>query len=276
MDNKLERRQALSIFLRQRRARLTPAEVGLPPGVRRRTPGLRREELAQLANIGASWYIWLEQGRDVHPSVQVLESLAQALRLTLNERRYLFLLADQSLPAYALPEEEQITPALQRLLTELEPVPAYVLGHRRDYLAWNRAADLILNISEPTPPHDHNSLWHFFVRPSTPQLYVEWERAGRNILADFHTVCARYPGDVLIEQLIADLKRVSPEFSCWWLEPEALSTVARLKVLQHPLLGRLEFEFLILQLPSDPDIAIHIYNLLGDSKEKLQKQLPLI
>src|SRR5579862_993028 len=93
-----ERRQVLADFLRERRANLSPADVGLPPGLRRRTPGLRREEVAQLANMGTSWYVWLEQGRDVHPSAQVLESLAQALRLTVNERRHLFLLAGQALP----------------------------------------------------------------------------------------------------------------------------------------------------------------------------------
>jgi transcriptional regulator with XRE-family HTH domain len=276
IDSDQERRQALAAFLRQQRARLTPAEVGLPAGMRRRTPGLRREEVAQLANIGASWYVWLEQGRDVHPSAQVLESLAQALRLTLNERRYMFLLAGQPLPAYTVPEEERASPALQRLLAELDPVPAYVVGRRLDYLAWNRAADLLLNISEPTPPYDFNSIWRLFVRPSTQRLFVDWERVGRHILAEFHTLSARYPKDRWIEQLIADLKRASPEFCDWWLQPEALSTAARRKALQHPLLGHVEFEFMILQLPSDPDVAIHIYTPLGDSRANLQKHLAIV
>src|SRR5438874_7593496 len=139
MDER-ERRQALADFLRTRRARLSPADVGLPSGMRRRTPGLRREEVAQLANIGTSWYVWLEQGRDVHPSTQVLESLAHALRLTVNERRHLFLLAGQPLPAPALPPEECVGPALQQLLDDLNPTPACVIGRRWDYLAWNKAA----------------------------------------------------------------------------------------------------------------------------------------
>src|ERR1700738_533487 len=103
-----ERRQALADFLRKRRASLSPIEVGLPVGARRRTPGLRREEVAQLANMGTSWYVWLEQGRDVNPSAQILESLAQALRLTPNEHRHLFLLAGQSLPSHAFPSAEHI------------------------------------------------------------------------------------------------------------------------------------------------------------------------
>src|SRR5581483_662732 len=127
-----ERHQALADFLRQRRARLAPSEVGLPPGLRRRTPGLRREEVAHLANIGTSWYVWLEQGREVHPSTPVLESLAQALRLTPNERRHLFLLAGQPLPAPVSPAEESIGPALQQVLSDLNPSPAYVLGRRYD------------------------------------------------------------------------------------------------------------------------------------------------
>src|SRR5215472_876272 len=106
---KNEHRQALADFLRKRRARLSPGEVGLPPGLRRRTPGLRREEVAQLANIGTSWYVWLEQGRDVNPSASVLESLAQALRLTLNERLHLFLLAGQALPPHIFPSEERVS-----------------------------------------------------------------------------------------------------------------------------------------------------------------------
>src|SRR5579875_3391953 len=120
-----DRRQALAHFLRQRRASLSPSEVDLPPGFRRRTQGLRREEVAQLANVGTSWYVWLEQGRDVHPSAQVLESLAQALRMTPNERRHLFLLAGQPLPPVVSPVTENVSQALQQMLDDLNPSPAY-------------------------------------------------------------------------------------------------------------------------------------------------------
>src|SRR5215469_5605486 len=133
--HKSERNLALADFLRKRRASLAPTEVGLPPGLRRRTPGLRREEVAQLANMGTSWYVWLEQGRDVHPSRQVLESLAQALRLTANERRHLFLLAGQPLPAPVSSAQERATPALQQVLDDLSPTPAYAIGRRYDFLA---------------------------------------------------------------------------------------------------------------------------------------------
>ncbi len=177
-----EYRQALADFLRQRRARLTPAEVGLPSGIRRRTPGLRREEVAQLANMGISWYVWLEQGRDVHPSASVLESLAQALRLTPNERRHLFLLAGQPLPPLSIsPTKESISPALQQVLDDLNPSPAYVLGRRYDYLAWNKAADGLFSISDialdTSSPYPRNLLWRLFTSPTTRAVPIGiWSR----------------------------------------------------------------------------------------------------
>src|SRR5690348_12579225 len=154
--NEDERRQALADFLRKQRERRSPAEVGLPPGLRRRTPGLRREEVAQLANIGTSWYVWLEQGRNVRPSVQVLESLAQALKLTPNERRHLFLLAGQALPPHMSPTKECVSPVLQQMLDDLNPIPAYVMGRRWDYLAWNQAAEEVLHIPAEGLPYERN------------------------------------------------------------------------------------------------------------------------
>src|SRR5947209_4633776 len=187
-----ERRQVLAAFLRQRRARLSPADVGLPPGIRRRTAGLRREEVAQLANIGTSWYVWLEQGRDVHPSAQVLESLAQALRLTVNERRHLFLLAGQALPPPLVsPEEESASLALQQMLDDLNPTPAYVMGRRYDYLAWNTAADGLFSLSEASPPYGRNLVWRLFTSP-TMQAQPNWEQLARGTLGEFRSASARH------------------------------------------------------------------------------------
>src|SRR5690242_2532234 len=194
---KSDQREALADFLRKRRASLSPAEVGLPAGLRRRTPGLRREEVAQLANIGISWYVWLEQGREVHPSVQVLECLAQALRLTPNERRHLFLLAGQPLPPPLSPAEENVGPALHQLLDDLNPSPAYILGRRYDYLAWNRAADALFAISDiladTSSPHAQNMVWRLFTSPTT-RARPNWEMVARATLAEFRTASARYPG----------------------------------------------------------------------------------
>ena len=160
-----ERRRTLADFLRQQRASLSPVAVGLPSRARRRTPGLRREEVAELANIGTSWYVWLEQARDVHPSADVLDSIALALKLTLNERRHLFLLAGRQLPPHLFPVVEQVSSTLQCVLNDLNPTPAYVLGRRWDYLAWNNAAACVLSLDQLKPPHTYNLLWQFFTNP---------------------------------------------------------------------------------------------------------------
>lgn len=271
--NESERRQALVDFLRKRRARLSPIEVGLPPGVRRRTPGLRREEVAQLANIGTSWYIWLEQGRDVHPSAPVLESLAQALRLTLNERRHLFLLAGQPLPPHTLPMEESTSPVLQQVIDDLSPTPAYVMGRRWDYLAWNNAADEVFTISRASSPYARNQVWQLFTNPTRQEIYPNWEQTARDVLAEFHTASARYPGDAWFEELIEELKQVSPEFCQWWPQHDAPRSMDGHKVMEHPTLGHLEFEHITLQIPSDPDVRIMIYTPNAATRAKLERFL---
>ncbi len=258
-----ERRQALADFLRKRRAHLSPTEVDLPPGLRRRTPGLRREEVAQLAHMGTSWYVWLEQGRDVHPSAAVLESLAQALRLTPNERRHLFLLAGQPLPPPPVsPSEESISPALQQVLSDLNPSPAYVLGRRYDYLAWNKAADALFAISDTlsdtSSPYARNMVWRLFTSPTTRER-PNWEAVVRATLAEFRAASARYPGDPWFEELIEDLKQVSPEFCQWWPHHDVRSALDGHKVIEHPTLGYLEFEHFTLQVLTNPDIRIMIY-----------------
>ncbi len=272
MDER-ERRQALADFLRTRRAHLSPADVGLPPGLRRRTPGLRREEVAQLANIGTSWYVWLEQGRDVHPSAQVLESLAQALRLALNERRHLFLLAGQPLPPHAAPLEESASPALQQVLDDLNPSPAYAVGRRWDYLAWNKAADALFAISEASSRYARNLVWRLFTSP-TMRERPNWEQIARSTLAEFRAANARYPGDRWFEELIEDLKQVSPDFRRWWPHHDVVrSELDGHKVIEHPALGRLAFEHITLQVLSNPDVRIMIYTPLAETRTKLERFL---
>jgi len=267
-----ERRQTLANFLRQRRAHLSPADVGLPPGLRRRTPGLRREEVAQLANMGASWYVWLEQGRDVHPSAQILESLAQALRLTPHERRHLFLLAGQPLPPPVSPAEEGVSPALQQMLDDLNPTPAYVMGRRYDYLAWNKAADGLFAISDASSPYARNLVWRLFTSP-TMRERPNWEAVARATLAEFRTASARYPRDRWFEELVEDLKQVSPEFCRWWPHHDVRSALDGHKVIEHPTLGYLEFEHFTLQVLSNPDIRIMIYTPNAVTRATLQRFL---
>ena len=274
-----ERRLALADFLRQRRARLSPGEMDLPPGLRRRTPGLRREEVAQLANIGTSWYVWLEQGRNVHPSAQVLESLAQALRLTPNERRHLFLLAGQPLTPTVFPVLENVNPALQHILDELDPSPAYILGRRYDYLAWNKAADGLFSLSEQrsdaSSPYPCNMVWRLFTNP-TMRERPNWEMLARATLAEFRAANARYPADPRFEELIEDLKQVSPEFCQWWPHHDVRSVLDGHKVIRHPTLGSLEFEHFTLQVLTDPDINIMVYIPHAETRTRLQRLLAAV
>lgn len=271
--NENERRLAFADFLRKHRAHLSPADVGLPPGLRRRTPGLRREEVAQLAHIGTSWYIWLEQGRNIHPSVQVLESLAQALRLTPNERRHLFLLAGQSLPPQTPPLEEHISPVLRQMLSDLDPAPAYVMGRRFDYLAWNSAAEKIFALSVASSPYERNLVWRFFTDPMMREHFSHWEQIARGLLAEFRAICARYPGDGWFEELIEALKQVSPEFCRWWQEHDAPSFLDGDKIMEHATLGHLEFQHLTLQVLSDPDVRVTIYMPNAMTRTQLQRLL---
>jgi len=267
-----ERRQraALAEFLRTRRARLQPAAIGLAPGDRRRTLGLRREEVALLANIGIAWYTALEQGRDVHASTGVLEGLAAALRLTPDERRHLFLLADQALPLVPIHTVEDVSLALRRIIDDLEPDPAVVLGRRWDYLYWNRGAAAVFTLAAP-PPHPRNYLWCLFVDRTLRR--AGWEQVARTALAQFRADSARYPDDQGFQELLDDLERASPEFRVWWPQHDVHSSLDCRKELMHPLVGRLILQRTSLQMPTAPDLKIVIYTPLpeADAAAKLQR-----
>lgn len=268
-----ERRQTLAAFLRTRRARLQPAEAELPARGRRRTPGLRREEVAELAHIGVSWYTLLEQGRDVHPSRQVLESLAQALRLTDAEERHLFLLAGQEPPPLRLLEEVQITPALQRVVEALDPHPAFLIGRRWDVLAWNRAADLLFRFDEPCPPHARNVVWRYFQRPGVRTADLDWRAQARNLVAQLRADEARYPGDPAFHELVDDLRRVSPEFREWWEQHDVRGLPDGPRSMRHPTLGPLEFDHVTFQTSITPDLRLKVYAASPTSAARLAQAL---
>jgi transcriptional regulator with XRE-family HTH domain len=265
----LERRMALADFLRTRRARLSPADVGLPWGSRRRTPGLRREEIAQLANVGTSWYVALEQGRDVRPSGQVLDSLAQALRLTAAERRHLFQLAQtngSTLPT--LPPEEKVSTALEHAVQALHPHPAYVLGRRWDLLTWNRAAERVFAFSEIMLPHSRNFIWRSFTNAML-RTHHNWDKLAQSLIAQFRADYARYPGDPWFGELIEDLGQGSEEFKLWWSRHDVRSIPDGHKHMQHPTLGLLDFEHVTLQVPMNPDLKVILYTCTSDTYSKL-------
>ncbi len=272
MDD-LERRQTLAAFLRTRRARLQPADVSLPSRRRRRTPGLRREEVAELASISVSWYTLLEQGQDVHPSLQVLESLADALKLSPAESQHLFLLARQELPAKVMLEPQAVTPALQRVVDALSPHPTFVIGPRWDVLAWNRIADLLFRFDKPYPPHSRNAVWRFFVREEARQVDLDWEQQAKNLIAQFRADYVRYPGDATFQTLVDDLQRVSPHFRQWWAQHDVKGLPDGPRTMNHPTLGGLEFDHVTFQASMTPDLRVKVYAASPATAVKLQRML---
>lgn len=273
-----QRRQTLADFLRTRRMRLSPEHVGLIRSGRRRTPGLRREEVAQLANVGVSWYTLLEQGRDIHPSSGVLHSIADALQLTLAERQHLFLLADQQHLGVTPADDEQVSPALRRVLDALTPVPAFVIGRRWNYLAWNITADEVFLLSKSVPPYEYNAVWRMFADPMSLHIYnPEWEQAAQKVLEEFRADSARYADEEWFKHLVADLQRVSPEFRAWWPRHDVRGRADARKDIDHPLVGCLMFEHTTLQVPPMPELKIMIYTPVPetDTLAKLQQLMEM-
>jgi hypothetical protein len=224
--------------------------------------------------VGVSWYTLLEQGRDIHPSREVLHNIADALQLTLDERQHLFLLADQQHLTDTPVSNEQVSPALRRVLDALNPVPAYVIGRRWDYLAWNTAAEHVLSLSESVPPYEYNAVWRIFANPMSHRTYhPKWEQVAQKVLAEFRADSARYTDEEWFKRLIADLQRVSPEFRAWWPRHDVRVKSDTLKEIEHPIVGCLMFEHTTLQVPAMPELKIMIYTPLPetDTLKKLQQ-----
>ena len=237
-------RDELAAFLRARRDALSPADVGLPAGRARRTKGLRREEIAMLAGVSVTWYTWLEQGRPINASVDVLEALARAMRLDDAERRHLLALATRTAPHTTLDQDVADAPdALVRLIAAMEPAPAYVLGPRWEFLAWNRAQARLYPIIERLEPPERNLLWVVFAEPSTRALIGEWASQARRILAEFRAGTATRRDDPHVLDLIARLQAASPEFAEWWPQVDVAQFQTRLRPYHHPRAGELVFEY---------------------------------
>ncbi len=259
------RRDELRAFLRSRRARLSPAAVGLPDsGGRRRTPGLRREELAALAGVGVSWYTWLEQGRDINPSPEVLDALARALRLDPAERKTLFALARTELPladdvAGTDGEEFGEISQLSALVESLHPNPAYLLGPMTRILAWNRAASVVLG----SPDHLHADrrylLWLLMVDPGPDAMTPQREATARNTLARFRAEYARHAGEPEYEEFLAQIREHSALFSEWWNEHEVIDAQRGTKVIEHPRLGTLRLHHAQTAPTGRPELRMAVY-----------------
>ncbi|HEX4280118.1 MAG TPA: helix-turn-helix transcriptional regulator [Solirubrobacteraceae bacterium] len=270
------RRVELADFLRTKRSSLQPEDVGLPDGGRRRTPGLRREEVALLAGVGTTWYTWLEQGRDVRASLDVLEALSRALRLTGAERAHLILLGrgEQAKPCKAPAEE--VSPNLRRLVENVGPGPAYLLGRRWDYLAWNRSFEAVFGWEPGPDPLTRNHVWLWFMDPSRRSLCSgDWAASARLLVAKFRGDSAKNIGDPAFEELISVLNGSSPEFRKLWKRHEVAGSGDGHKELTHPVAGPLAFDHAVFHHGESGEQRLILYtpSCEHDTRAKLARLL---
>jgi transcriptional regulator with XRE-family HTH domain len=248
------------IYLKDRRAKLDPAALGFPL-TRRRTPGLRREEVAQRANVSATWYTWLEQGRGGAPSPDVLDRLARALMLTDVEREHLFLLALGRPPEVHYQTTEGVTPRLQRVLDSLELSPAYLKTSTWDIVAWNRAATMVLCDYEALAPEQRNSLRLVFCNPRVRSAMPNWQRDARFVVAAFRADTARAGAASNVKALVDELCRLSPEFEAMWRDNDVRTTYGEAaKQVRHPVAGLIGLEYSAFAVDGRPDLGMVIYN----------------
>jgi len=250
------RRSEFGDFLRSRREKLSPKAVGLPGGRRRRTAGLRREEVAELAGIGVDWYIRLEQGRTVSPSVTTIDALARALRLGKAEHAHLRALASHAdRRAFC---RESVPDPIRRMVDNLN-APAYITGRRWDVLAWNAVADEIFAFSR-LAEEDRNTLICMLTNPHTRRLFgPAWAEEAKRMVAQFRATHDLWAGDPAFIDLLERLRQGSPEFAIWWEAHDIRSVTAGQKWLSHPNKGSLRFEYTTFQANDDPALKLVIY-----------------
>jgi transcriptional regulator with XRE-family HTH domain len=256
-----DHRAALAEFLRARREALSPAQVGLPAGRSRRTPGLRREEVAMLAGVSVTWYTWLEQGRRINASADVLRAIGRALRLDAAGIDHLTALGQ---PATAAPADvtaygpDDVPSALRRLIASFEPAPAYVLGPRWEFAAWNAAQARLYPPIESLPDEQRSLLWVLFCDSSTRELIVDWDLHARQALAEFRASTTALRDDPVMVAMIERLRTASTEFDGWWAEHDVARFETRLRRFNHPIAGLLTFEYQLLAPAEWPALTVAV------------------
>jgi transcriptional regulator with XRE-family HTH domain len=249
---------SLAAFLKDRRTRLDPGAFGFSG--RRRTPGLRREEVAQRANISPTWYTWLEQGRGGAPSADVLNRIASGLMLTEPEREHLFMLGLGRPPEVRYKSTDGITPRLQRLLDTLDASPAFIKTATWDVVAWNAAAAVVLTDYGKLPEGQRNLLRQIFSSPSLRAKQHDWERLARFVVGAFRADAARAGAMSEVSDLVDELSKSSPEFAAFWGENDVRLQSDGLKRIEHPDLGTVELEYSAFSVDGRPDLGMMIYN----------------
>ena len=249
---------SLAAFLKDRRTRLDPGAFGFSG--RRRTPGLRREEVAQRANISPTWYTWLEQGRGGAPSADVLNRIASGLMLTEPEREHLFMLGLGRPPEVRYKSTDGITPRLQRLLDTLDASPAFVKTATWDVVAWNAAAAVVLTDYGKLPEGQRNLLRQIFLSPSLRAKQHDWEGLARFVVGAFRADAARAGAMSEVSDLVDELSKSSPEFAAFWGENDVRLQSDGLKRIEHPDLGTVELEYSAFSVDGRPDLGMMVYN----------------
>jgi transcriptional regulator with XRE-family HTH domain len=260
----MEHNAELRDFLRTRRARLSVDDVEIGgTGRTRRVPGLRREEVAQLAGVSVDYYSRLEQGRHLNVSDDVLDAVARALRLDDTERSYLFRIAKanpRKPRRRAAAPVQRVRPGVWRLLETLDDVtPAFVFGRRMDVLAANRLARALMTDFDAMPPSERNLLRYTFLDESTRELFVDWEDVARDNVAILRLDAGRHPDDPLLMELVGELSVKSPEFRRWWADHNVRERTHGTKRYHHPLVGDVSVEYESVALLGDPDQTLCIY-----------------
>jgi transcriptional regulator with XRE-family HTH domain len=255
----MTRPNPLGAYLKGRREKIDPAALGFP-AARRRTPGLRREEVAQRASISATWYTWLEQGRGGAPSADVLDRIARALMLTDVEREHLFLLGLGRPPEVRYQGRGSVTPRLQRVLDALDPSPAIIRTAAWDIVAWNRAATVVLTDYGALPPSQRNVLRFIFLNPQVRAAQHDWERVARLVVGSFRAEAARAGAVAEVQPLVDELSRLSPDFKAMWAANEILTHGEGIKHICHPVLGPLALEISAFAVGGRPDLSMLVYN----------------
>ncbi|AZV20923.1 XRE family transcriptional regulator [Mesorhizobium sp. M7A.F.Ce.TU.012.03.2.1] len=249
---------SLAAFLKDRRTRLDPASFGFSG--RRRTPGLRREEVAQRANISPTWYTWLEQGRGGAPSADVLNRIAKGLLLTEAEREHLFMLGLGRPPEVRYTGAEGVSPRLQRLIDTLDASPAIVRTATWDVVAWNRAARVVLTDYSALPEGERNILRFMFLSPHIRARQHDWQNLARFVVGSFRADAARAGAVSEVRELVDELCSASPEFAALWRANDVLSHGDGTKRLKHPELGDIELEYSGFAVDGRPDLSLTVYN----------------
>ncbi len=258
-SGKAERRGELAAFLRSRRERITPEDVGLPGGHRRRTAGLRREEVAQLAGVGVTWYTWLEQGRPIRASVQVLEAVARTLRLDAIERQHLFRLAEAPDTATADDADPRLPPQIQAVLDGLNPMPASVVTERFDILAWNAAYAVLIPRTAEDPPAARNTLLYCFTRSECCSAIENRADQRAAMVAQLRAAYGHHVGDPAWTGFIRRMEAASPEFAAMWATKDVAQPAYYAKVFRHPLYPRLEMTSTSFAVQTAPGTRMVVY-----------------